>query len=72
MRWRMWDTHLRLKKLKHRVLKTIGYRVIATLAVQGVTWLAFHRTDVNAMMLCLEPVRMMVYYVWDWFCSRYA
>lgn len=48
-----------------RVIKTVGYRVTASLLAQLVSWVLFKSITVNLSVLIADLTQMVWYYVYD-------
>lgn len=70
MRRRMRNTYLRLKAIRRRILKTISYRVSASVIAQIACWIIFRNVQINVATLILDLIQMVWYYLHEGFWNR--
>ncbi len=51
--------------MKDKLLKTILYRITASALAQTASWILFHKIEVNAVVLTVDLVQMVYYFIFE-------
>lgn len=51
--------------MKDKLLKTVLYRITASALAQTVSWILFHKIEVNAVVLAVDLIQMVYYFIFE-------
>lgn len=51
--------------MKDKLLKTVLYRITASALAQTISWILFHKIEVNAVVLSVDLIQMLYYFIFE-------
>ena len=51
--------------MKNKLLKTFLYRITASALAQSISWILFHKIEVNAVVLSVDLIQTIYYYIFE-------